>query len=219
MEPVRRISGIAVPFPRPNVDTDQIIPGRYIMKPRRFDYSTVLFHDLRFGAGAESDFPLERPRYRGAKVMVTAENFACGSAREQAVYALQDWGIRAVIGPSFGGIFYVNGIKNGLLLAQVTPEFAAALCAALEDAPGATVDVDLQAQQVIGPGGLQAPFAIGPGDKAQLLSGKDDITRTLEHEAAIVDHEANAAEACTWRRPDGFESLLRANRRIPIHLK
>jgi len=219
MEPVERISGIAVPFPRPNVDTDQIIPGRYIMKPRRFDYSTVLFHDLRFGAGAESDFPLDRPRYRGARIMVTAENFACGSAREQAVYALQDWGIRAIIGPSFGGIFYVNGIKNGLLLAQVTPEFAAAMCAALEAAPGATVDVDLQTQQVIGPGGLQASFAIGAGDRAQLLSGKDDITRTLEHEAAILEHEKRAALDCHWRRPETFQSLLRARRHFPFHVK
>lgn len=219
MEPVQKISGIAVPFHRPNVDTDQIIPGRYIMKPRRFDYSTVLFHDLRFGDGAEAAFPLDMPRYRGAKVIVTAENFACGSAREQAVYALQDWGIRAVIGPSFGGIFYVNCIKNGLLLAQVAPEFAAALCAVLEDAPGATVDVDLQTQQVTGPGGLQAPFAIGAGDKAQLLSGKDDITRTLEHEAAILAHEESAIIDLTWSRPDGFESLLRARRHIPIHVK
>ncbi|MCE2945682.1 MAG: 3-isopropylmalate dehydratase small subunit [bacterium] len=216
MEPVGRITGIAVPFHRPNVDTDQIIPGRYIMKPRRFDYSTVLFHDLRFGSGAEAAFPLDQPRYHGAKVMITAENFACGSAREQAVYALQDWGIRAVVGPSFGGIFYVNGIKNGLLLAQVTPRFAAALCAALEDAPGATVDVDLPSQQVSGPGGLRAPFTIGPGDKAQLLSGKDDITRTLEHEVAILGHEASAAERCTWRRPEGFESQLRARRPFPI---
>jgi 3-isopropylmalate/(R)-2-methylmalate dehydratase small subunit len=219
MTPVLRISGVAVPFHRPNVDTDQIIPGRYIMKPRRFDYSTVLFHDLRFGAGAEAAFPLDQPCYRGASVMVTAENFACGSAREQAVYALQDWGIRAVVGPSFGGIFYVNCIKNGLLLAQVTPEFATALCAALEADPGATVDVDLPSQQVIGPGGLRAPFAIGPGDKAQLLSGKDDITRTLEHEAAIVEHEAQAAGERTWSRPDGFESLLRARRPIPIRVK
>jgi 3-isopropylmalate/(R)-2-methylmalate dehydratase small subunit len=192
---------IAVPFHRANVDTDQIIPARFIMKPRRFDYGTALFHDLRFGPSAESGFPLDRPEYEGAAIMVTAENFACGSAREQAVWALQGFGIRVLIGPSFGGIFYANCMKNGILPAIVEPEIAAALARELETRPGTRLGVDLATQRITTEDGRVFDFAIAASHKAQLQGGKDDITRTLELEAAIVAHEEKLAATARWTRP------------------
>jgi 3-isopropylmalate/(R)-2-methylmalate dehydratase small subunit len=201
MEPFRSAEGIAVPFDRVNVDTDQIIPARFIMKPRDYDYSTLLFHDLRFGPRAEPDFPLDAPAYHDAKIMVTGVNFGCGSAREQAAYALQDFGIRALIGPSFGGIFHANCIKNGILLAEVDTEVATALCALLRTKPRASMSVHLERQVVIGPEGNTIPFHISDSDKAQLLSGEDDITRTLKHEAKIDEFEQACLRASTWSRP------------------
>lgn len=215
MEPFLRIEGIAVPFDRPNVDTDQIVPARFIMKPRQFDYSEVLFHDLRKGPAAEPGFPLDRPEYRGARILVTAENFACGSAREQAVYALQDTGIRALIGPSFGGIFYTNCIKNGILPAIVDAAAASALCAALSRVPGSVVAIDLPRQTIATGDGQSFAFRIGEGDKAQLMGGMDDITRTLEHEPEILAHERAAAAAATWTRPS-FDEAIGSRRHIPV---
>lgn len=215
MEPFVQVHGIAVPFDRANVDTEQIVPARFIMKPRKFDYATALFHDLRFGPTAEPDFPLERAAYRGATIMVTGENFACGSAREQAVWAVQDWGIRVLVGPSFGGIFYANCMKNGILPAIVDAPVIAELCAALERRPGAVLAVNLPEQAITGPDGRQIEFRIAPGHKAQLLSGKDDIARTLEHEAAIVAHEQATAAASKWSRPS-FDEAVGSRRHIPV---
>lgn len=215
MEPFLRIEGIAVPFDRANVDTDQIIPARFIMKPRQFDYSKVLFHDLRNGPAAELGFTLDRPEYRGAKILVTAENFACGSAREQAVYALQDTGIRALVGPSFGGIFYTNCIKNGILPAIVDATVVSALCAALLRSPGSVLAVDLPQQTIATSDGKCFPFRIGEGDKAQLMGGWDDITRTLEHEQAILAHERATAATATWTRPS-FDEAIGLRRPIPF---
>ena len=215
MEALHEVEGIAIPFNRGNVDTDQIIPARFIMKPRDFDYATVLFHDLRFGPTAERDFPLERAAYRGGKVIVTGENFACGSAREQAVWALQDWGIRVLVGPSFGGIFYANCIKNGILPAVVDSAVAAELCAALEREPGTRLRVSLTDQSITTGDGHRIAFRIGESHKAQLLSGQDDIARTLEHEAAILAHEQAAAESATWSRPS-FDEAITPRRHIPV---
>jgi 3-isopropylmalate/(R)-2-methylmalate dehydratase small subunit len=201
MEPFRSVTGIAVPFDRINVDTDQIIPARFIMKPRDYDYSTLLFHDLRFGLSAQPDFPLDAPVYRGARIMVTAANFGCGSAREQAAYALQDFGIRALIGPSFGDIFRTNCVKNGILLAQVDADVSVALCGALLAEPGAAMSVDLEQQVIVDPAQRTIAFRISDGDKAQLLSGKDDITRTLEHEARMDAFERDYIRGATWIRP------------------
>ena len=215
MEPLRLVEGVAVPFHRANVDTDQVVPARFIMKPRQFDYSVALFHDLRFGPGAERDFPLDRPEYRNARIMVTAENFACGSAREQAVYALQDRGIRVLIGPSFGGIFHTNCIKNGILPALVDADAAAALAQALESRPGSALTVDLERQLITRHDGEALAFRIAPSEKAQLLSGKDDISRTLEHEGAMVAHERALRAAAKWSRP-AFDEAVGSRRFIPV---
>ena len=192
---------IAVPFHRANIDTDQIVPARFIMKPRRFDYGTALFHDLRFGPSAEPGFPLDRPEYKGAAIIVTAENFACGSAREQAVWALQDFGIRVLIGPSFGGIFYANCMKNAILPAIVDAKVAASLARELETRPGTRLGVDLEAQRITTEDGRVYQFTIAPSHKARLQSGKDDIARTLELEGAIVAHEEKLAATARWTRP------------------
>lgn len=200
MEPFRSVEGIAIPFDRANVDTDQIIPARFIMKPRDYDYSTLLFHDLRFGPRSEPDFPLDTPTYRDAKIMVTGVNFGCGSAREQAAYALQDYGIHALIGPSFGSIFHSNCVKNGILPAVVDAEVAAALSSSLRSKAGSRMKIDLDTQTITDPNGKTFPFRIGNGDKAQLLSGKDDITRTLEHETEINAFEEAYGRSSKWSR-------------------
>jgi len=215
MAPLRRVRGIAVPFGRPNVDTDQIIPGRFIMKRRDYDYASLLFHDLRFGPRAEVDFPLDAPVYRGARILVTAPNFGCGSAREQAVWAIHEFGIQVLVGPSFGGIFRVNCVKNGVLPAIVPEAAAQALCVALQTRPGSEMEVDLERRTVTGPAGESIPFEIGESDRAQLLSGKDDITRTLEHQAQIDAWEQAYNAAAVWRRPLAGEAIART-RRVPI---
>ena len=215
MEPIRRIEGIAIPFGRANVDTDQIVPARFIMKPRDFDYATALFHDLRFGPGAERGFVFDRAEYRGASIVVTAENFACGSAREQAVWALQDFGIRALVGPSFGSIFHANCIQNGVLPAIVEASGAAALCEELEGHPGARLEIDLEAQAIRTPRGETLAFRIDSAQKAQLLGGKDDIARTLEHLPAIEAFERRLAASARWTRPS-FERAAPARRSIPL---
>jgi 3-isopropylmalate/(R)-2-methylmalate dehydratase small subunit len=205
MEPLLEIEGVAVALNRANVDTDQIIPARFIMKPRQFDYATVLFRD---------NFPSHWTGHKGAKVLVTGENFACGSAREQAVWALQDWGFRVIIAPSFGGIFYANCMKNGVLPAIVDAEVAEELCGMLESAPGTELWVSLR-EQVIRAGDRRIHFVIAESHKAQLLSGKDDITRTLEHEAAIVAHENAASASAKWSRPS-FDEAVGSRRHIPV---
>ena len=215
MEPLRKVRGIAIPFGRPNVDTDQIIPGRFIMKPRDFDYASLLFHDLRFGPHAEPDFPLDAPAWRGASIMVTAANFGCGSAREQAVWAVQEFGIRVLVGPSFGGIFRVNCVKNGVLAAIVPEAVAQAFCAALLERPGGEMGVDLERRVVIDTAGQAVPFEIDESDRVQLLSGKDDIMRTLEHEKQIEAWERDYRSAATWHRPLAGEAVSKT-RRIPI---
>src|SRR6516162_5658533 len=117
MEPITRLQARAVPIDRPNVDTDQITPGRYLQKPRSAPFGDYLFRDLRFEAdGSEKpDFVLNRPGYGGAQIVVAEDNFGCGSSREHAVWALHDYGIRVVIAPSFGDIFAANAAKNGVL--------------------------------------------------------------------------------------------------------
>jgi 3-isopropylmalate/(R)-2-methylmalate dehydratase small subunit len=215
MQPVTIVQGKAVPFGRPNVDTDQIIPGRFIMKPRDYDYAPLLFHDLRVGADAEPDFPLDQPRWQGAKILVTGANFGCGSAREQAAYALQDFGIAALVGPSFGGIFQANCIKNGIVPAVVDAATCAALCSALEESHQPVLTVDLVREVIVDWRGGAIPFRISAPDKAYLLEGKDDIERTLEHEDAIAGFEQELRARSSWRRR-GAGEVIAARPSIPL---
>jgi 3-isopropylmalate/(R)-2-methylmalate dehydratase small subunit len=181
MEPITRFSARAAPIDRPNVDTDQIVPARYLQKPRSAPFGDYLFRDLRFAAdGAEKpEFVLNRPGYRGARIVVAEENFGCGSSREHAVWALYDYGVRAVIAPSFGDIFASNAAKNGLLTVVLPAPVAKGMIAALKAEPDLEIAVDLEAQTVSLPNGPVHRFEIDPYRKRLLLNGLDELGFTL----------------------------------------
>ena len=190
MEPFQRLDAVAVPIAKPNVDTDQILPARYLQKPRATDFGQFLFRDLRFrkDGSEEPGFVLNQTAYRQARVVVAERNFACGSSREHAVWALYDYGVRAAIAPSFGDIFHANALKNGLLPIVLPPSVVANMLAALQAAPGSRITVDLPAQTVAGPDGTAHGFAIDPFPKHCLLNGLDELDYTLsqtEHIAAF----------------------------------
>src|SRR5262252_7464634 len=163
MEPFKPLAAVAVPLPVPNVDTDQIIPARFLWRKRGDGWGHLLFHDLRFDdAGSpRPQFVLNRAEYRGARILVADRNFACGSSREHAVWALYDYGIRAVIASSFGDIFFNNSFQNGLLPVVLPAERVEALRMMLEQAPGTRLSVDLAAQIVAGPQDKES-FTIDP---------------------------------------------------------
>lgn len=188
---VTAVEGIAAPLDASNVDTDQIIPARYLLRPRDAGYGPLLFRNLRFTPdGAERpDFVLNRPVFREARILVANSNFGCGSAREQAVYALGDFGIKAVIAPSFGEIFRVNCGRNGLIPATVPASVAQTLRVAAADNPGLLLMVDLVSRTIRWRDGAVS-FDIDDALAEQLLSGRDEIDETLLHEARIAAYEA-----------------------------
>ena len=200
MEAFQRLDAIAAPMPVPNVDTDQVIPARFLRKPRKDGYGQYLFHDLRFDdAGRERpEFVLNRGVYRGARILVADKNFGCGSSREHAVYALWDYGFRAVIAPSFGDIFHENSFKNGFLPIVLPVEVTSAMCHALDAKPGTRMVVDLVAQAVTGPDGSQHRFAIDAFRKECLLRGIDELDFTLSHRAEIEAFERKQAQSAPW---------------------
>ena len=191
MTPFVALDAVALPVATPNFDTDQIIPARFLSRDRHQGLAECLFRDLRFdGDGQErADFPLNQAPYRPAQVVVGAHNFACGSSRENAVWALYDYGFRAAIAPSFGDIFHNNCFKNGMLPVVLPKDAVDRLRAQLQDAPGARVAVDLPAQTVTFPDGTTHGFAIDPFNKHCLLHGVDEIAFTLEHAAEIAAFE------------------------------
>ncbi len=192
MTPFTTLSARAVVLDRANIDTDQIVPARFLRKPRSAGYGAFLFHDL----------PDLRQAVHGAGVLLAGENFGCGSSREGAVYALVDAGIRCVVAPSFGDIFAGNAGKNGLLLLAMSETETAHLRSAL--AGGGDVLVDLQAQRVTGPGGVALAFDIDPFRKRVLTEGLDDIGMTLSHAAALEDWAARDAGVRRWAVPSRF---------------
>ena len=192
MEPFVHLDAVAVPLPRPNIDTDQIIPGRFLSRPREIDHAQFLFHDARRLAGSNEqnpDFALNRAEWQAARVVVAGRNFACGSSRESAVWALHDGGFRCAIAPSFGDIFQNNSFKNGLLPVALPAEAVADLIDQLEASPGATVAVDLPSQTVTFPDGATHGFEVDPFAKHCLLNGVDEIGLTLSHEDEIAAFE------------------------------
>jgi 3-isopropylmalate/(R)-2-methylmalate dehydratase small subunit len=200
MEKFQKLDAVAVPLSAPNVDTDQIVPARFLRKPRHAGYSGFLFHDLRFDDGGteKPGFALNQPKYRGARILVADKNFGCGSSREHAVYALWDYGFRAVIAPSFGDIFFNNCFKNGLLPVVLPAEQVAALQAELTQRPGAQVSIDLERQQVIAPSGTVHRFDVDPFRKQCLLEGLDEIAFTLGHGGDIAAFERRQAQELRW---------------------
>ena len=174
MEPFVRLEAVAMPLPRANVDTDQIVPARFLKKPRSDNFGDYLFRELR----ADPAFVLNQPAYRDARIIVAGRNFACGSSREHAVWALADGGFRAAIAPSFSDIFSSNALKNGFLPVVLPEDVVQEILAALAKAPGLRLTVDLEAQSVITPGGSHR-FDIAPFPKKCLIEGLDEIGYTL----------------------------------------
>jgi 3-isopropylmalate/(R)-2-methylmalate dehydratase small subunit len=191
MKPFEPLDSVAVPLQQVNVDTDQILPARYLQKPRANDFGAFLFRDVRARprGSNEPPFVLDEEPYRNGKILVARRNFGCGSSREHAVWALYDHGFRAVIAPSFGDIFASNALKNGLLPIVLPEPAVDALLAALVAKPGSRMKVDLVSQTVVGPDGTAHTFAIDPFAKHCLINGLDEIDYTLSQVQQIVEFE------------------------------
>ena len=190
MEPFVRLDAVAMPVLRPNVDTDQIVPARYLQKPRSDNFGDYLFRDVR----NDPAFVLNGEPYRGARIVVAERNFGCGSSREHAVWALHDYGFRAAIAPSFGDIFAGNALKNGFLPIVLPQATVASLLADLTQQPGARLSIDLPRQVVRDMKGIEHAFEIDAFAKHCLVEGLDEISFTLTHLPAIEAYEARLAK-------------------------
>ena len=185
MKAVRRATGRVAILDRPDVDTDQIVPKQFLKRIERTGFGAFLFHDWRQDPG----FELNRPEYAGAKVLLAGRNFGCGSSREHAAWALQDFGFDAIVASSFGDIFRTNAAKIGLLCVQLPEREVKALMEAVDLDRGSEVTVDLERLEVTGPDGRVVPFAFDEGTRHRLLQGLDEIGLTLRHEDAIAAYE------------------------------
>jgi 3-isopropylmalate/(R)-2-methylmalate dehydratase small subunit len=200
MQPFTTLTGVAAPLPLANVDTDKIIPARFLKTIKRTGLGVHLFDTLRYDStGAERpDFVLNQEPYRQAEILIAHENFGCGSSREHAPWALLDFGIRCVIAPDFADIFHTNTFKNGILPIRLPRDICDAL---MEDAKlggNARITVDLERQVVVRPSGEEIPFEIDPFRKHLLLNGLDDIGQTLQHAPAIDSFESREASEKSW---------------------
>ena len=202
MRPFTTLTAIACKLANANLDTDQLIPARFMRRPRTEGYGNFLLHDLRFDTdgAARPEFPLNDPKSTGCEIILAGRNFGCGSSREAAVYALADYGIRVVIASSFGDIFASNAVKNGVLPAQISEQDAQALFHADELVGPRPIAVDLSAQ-TINSGNLVVPFTIDPVWKKQLLNGWDDIDMTRSEAATIARFTQRDERQRPWMKP------------------
>ena len=184
MRALRRVEGRAVVLDRCDVDTDQIVPKQFLKRIERTGYGEFLFHDWR----KDPDFELNRPDAEGATILLAGRNFGCGSSREHAAWALQDYGFEVVIAPSFGDIFAMNCFKVGLVTIVLPPEQLRPLIDALGG--GAFAEVDLERQLIVDPSGREIAFDFDPFQRQCLLNGLDDIARSLSHEDEIAAYES-----------------------------
>ena len=194
--------GIVAPLEAMNVDTDQIIPKQFLKRIERTGYGDVLFYDWRYeddGKIPNSDFELNAPRYHNASILLTKDNFGCGSSREHAPWALSDYGFRALIAPSFADIFYNNCFNNALLPITLDHDTVQALFEEVRNTEGYTLTVDLQSQKIIKPDGSSIDFTIQPFLRDRLLHGWDQIGLTLQHEEKITEYERAKALPCSKR--------------------
>jgi 3-isopropylmalate/(R)-2-methylmalate dehydratase small subunit len=202
MEKFVRLTAKACPLMVPNVNTDQILPARYLKWPRSRGLGSVLFHDFRRDAegNERADFPLNQEAYRDARILLAERNFGGGSSREAAVYALFDHGFRCVIAPSFGDIFAQNAVKNGLLTAVVREPDISELAAVVSANPTQEMNVDLE-RQMISCANLSCAFTIDPVSRNQLLNGWDDVDLTDNYRERIVAFKAKDRTARPWVMP------------------
>lgn len=203
------VKGIAAPMDRANVDTDMIIPKQFLKSIKRTGFGKNLFDELRYldegkpdadcsGRPINPDFPLNFPRYQGANILLARENFGCGSSREHAPWALDDYGFRSVIAPSFADIFYNNSFKNALLPIILSDEIVDQLFNEMYAQDGYELSIDLQAQTVTTPSGESFTFEIDEFRKHCLLNGLDDIGLTLEQADAIRAYEEKRKQQAPW---------------------
>jgi 3-isopropylmalate/(R)-2-methylmalate dehydratase small subunit len=200
MDKFETFSGVAAPLPDHNIDTDRIIPARFLKTIKRTGLGVNLFNDVRYSKdGSENpDFVLNKPAYRKAEILVAGDNFGCGSSREHAPWALKDFGIKCVISTSFADIFFNNSFKNGLLLIRVTPAQRDALLEDAKKGENARLAIDLENQKITRPDGEEIPFEVDPFRKHCLLEGLDDIGITLQSRDKIDDYEAKQKAQMPW---------------------
>ena len=201
MQPFTKLTGVAAPLPLANVDTDQIIPARWLKTIKRTGLGVGLFEAMRYRPDGSEDpaFVLNREPWRGAQILIAGPNFGCGSSREHAPWALLDHGIRCVIAPSFADIFHNNCLKNGILPIVLPQEEVDLLLKEAEAAPDPTFTVDLQAQEIRRPtGNAPIPFNVDPANRDKLLQGLDEIGETLRKAASIDGYEAGVRQQFPW---------------------
>jgi 3-isopropylmalate/(R)-2-methylmalate dehydratase small subunit len=202
MHPFTVLTAAAAPLEIAKIDTGMILPGRYMRRHRRpgHDYGEAFLYDLRFDERGRrrDDFVLNLPAYRAAKILVTGSDFGCGSSREGAAFAVMDFGLRALVGPSFGEIFQVNCIQNGIPAITLPEAAIHAIWRQLKERPGADLTIDLPNQMVIAPDKAAHAFDISPLRKERLLRGIDDIDVTLEYRDAIEAFETGRRAAYPW---------------------
>lgn len=203
MQSYKTHTSIAAAMNRSNVDTDQIIPKQFLKKVERTGFGIHLFNDWRYldDGSNNPEFELNQPEAQGAKILVAGDNFGCGSSREHAPWAIEDYGFNTVISTSFADIFFNNCFKNGILPIKVTEDELAALFEELEATPGSQFTVNLEEQQITTPGGITIHFDVDPFRKHSLLEGLDDIGWTLQHEEKISAFESNQKQQLPWLWP------------------
>jgi len=197
MKAISRVEGRVAVLDRPDVDTDQIIPKQFLKRIERTGYGEFAFFDWRYDEdGSERPgFELNQPQFAGARVLLAGRNFGCGSSREHAAWALQDYGFDVVIAPSFGDIFRSNAGKVGIIVVQLPEHDVKELMEAVDLDRGSDVVVDLETLTVTAPSGKVIPFEFDESTRYRLLNGLDDIGLTLRHEDAITAYERSAADA------------------------
>ena len=196
MEPINTLTSKAVPLPLPNIDTDQIIPKQFLKRIERTGYGEFLFFDWRYDVETpdhveeRKDFVLNKPEYKGAQILIAERNFGCGSSREHAAWALNQYGFLAVIAPTFADIFFSNAGKNGIILVRLSEEDVKTLIDRCTKDPEHKLTINLEAQTVTDDQGFNAHFDIDPFRKYCLLNGLDDIGLTLRHESELNSFES-----------------------------
>lgn len=200
MEPYKNHESVAALMNRNNVDTDQIVPKQFLKKVERTGFGAHLFHDWRFNPDGSDDltFELNKPAFKGARILVTGDNFGCGSSREHAPWAIADYGFNTIISTSFADIFYNNCFKNSILPLIVDSARLEALMSEIAANEGVKFIVDLENQKVTTPAGNGFDFDIEPFRKNNMLNGLDDIALTLKHEDEITAFEQKQKQALPW---------------------